>query len=65
VLATALRDEDSLVREEAATALARPGKHAEPARSALARSVEDRHPLVRERARFALAALDSDRSRRD
>jgi HEAT repeat protein len=65
VLATALRDEDSLVREEAATALARLDRHAEPAWAALARSVEDHHPLVRERARYALAALEeSDRSRR-
>jgi HEAT repeat protein len=64
VLVTALRDEDSLVREEAAAALARLARHAEPAWAALARSVEDHHPLVRERARHALAALESDRSRR-
>jgi HEAT repeat protein len=58
VLATALTDEDSLVREEAATALARFEDGAQAARPALDRCVSDPHPLVRQRARLALVALE-------
>jgi HEAT repeat protein len=60
VLATALTDEDSLVREEAAMALVRLGEHARPAAAALARCTEDPHPLVRRRALLALAVLEGE-----
>ncbi len=57
VLAAALRDKDSLVREEAASGLGALGPGAVPAVSALARRVGDPHPLVRQRALDALLAV--------
>jgi HEAT repeat protein len=56
ILRRALNDSDSLVREEAAAALAQLGTHAKPALAELTRCVQDRHPLVRERALEAINA---------
>lgn len=57
VLSGSLRDVDSLVREEAASALGSLGPDAAPAIPGLALLAADRHSLVRQRALDALLAL--------
>ena len=60
ILVRALRDPDSLVREEAAEGLGHLGRPAARALSRLAVTAGDSHPLVRSRALAAIAAVSRD-----